>query len=128
MTTICVTPEQVENLANAYRAMAEQAHYRPAAPSDGMGNITVPLDELDLDEEAHEYAVEWLTEEHDDTFFIGCTDFALAPATVFAIEAARNLCAGLLGVETARRLLAMALAELDAKQAEARKLRQLVRQ
>jgi hypothetical protein len=109
---------RIANLANAYRAMASQAQYRPAAPYD---------DELDLDEEAYEYAVEWREEEQGHRFFIGCTDFGLAPATVYAVEAARALCTGSFGVDVARRLLTMALTELEAKEAEARKLRQLVR-
>jgi hypothetical protein len=113
VTKIFVTQEQLANIATAYRVMAREARYRPAAPSDGMGNITEPLDQLDLDSEALCYAREWLIEEEEGTFWIGCTDFTLAPATVYAIEAARNLCAGLLGRVTAKRLLIMALAELD---------------
>jgi hypothetical protein len=36
-----------EQIAVAYRLMSERGHYRPAAPSDGFGNITVPLRQLD---------------------------------------------------------------------------------
>ncbi len=43
--------------------MAREARYRPAAPSDGFGNITVPEDELDLDAEARAYAERWSREE-----------------------------------------------------------------
>lgn len=42
-----------EQIRNAYRRMAAEAHYRPTAPSDGMGSITVPLD---LQAEATAYA------------------------------------------------------------------------
>lgn len=96
-----------EQLGHTYRQMAEVARYRPAAPSDGCGNITVPLAELDLDSECLTYARRWVQEEDKRSFWVGCCCFPTRPATVYAIEAARNLC----GAEpkVARRLLQMAL-------------------
>jgi hypothetical protein len=43
-------------IADAYRRMSEQARYPPAAPSDGVENITVPSEDLDLEAEAADYA------------------------------------------------------------------------
>jgi hypothetical protein len=100
------TPE--DNVADAYKAMANEADYHPG--DDGC--------EASLDQEARAYATQWLAEEDTDTFGIGCTDFTTAKATVYAIEAARLLCAGVVGVATARRLLTMALAELEPAEAE----------
>ena len=102
------TPQQIED---AYRRMADQGRYRPAAPSDGMGNITVPLEDLDLDAEAKEYARRWTEEENKGLFYVGVCNFSTRPSTIFAIEAARNLC----GVSdgAALRLLKMAAAELE---------------
>jgi hypothetical protein len=97
--TRSTTPEAT--IAAAYRTMATEADHHPAG------------DGCELDQEASIYAVQWMTEEEDLTFLIGCTDFTTAKATVYAIEAARLLCAGDYGVATARRLLALALAELE---------------
>jgi len=103
------TRKQIES---AYRAMAEKAKYRPAAPSDGMGNISVPLKDLDLPEEAAEYARKWWKEEDKQSFDIGCCDQDTRPATIFAIEAARTMCGGVGGQNIALRLLKMAVADL----------------
>jgi hypothetical protein len=104
------TRHQIES---AYDAMAKNAKYRPAAPSDGMGNITVPEEELNLTEEAVEYTRKWWKEEDDQSFHVGCCDYSTRPATIFAIEAARNMCAGVGGQTTALRLLKMAVRELE---------------
>jgi hypothetical protein len=72
--------------------MAKEARYRPAAPSDGFGNITVPAAELDLEAEAREYAERWTAQEDDHTFTVGCCNWPTRPATMYAIEAARALC------------------------------------
>src|ERR1039458_5503550 len=103
------TRQQIES---AYKAMAEKAKYRPAAPSDGMGNVSVPLKDLKLSKEAAAYAQEWWKEEDEQSFDIGCCDQETRPATIFAIEAARNMCAGVDGQATALRLLKMAVADL----------------
>jgi hypothetical protein len=100
-------------IAAAYRRMALEARYRPAAPSDGFGHITVPLRDLDLDAEAEAYAEHWWTEEDGLSFWIGCANFPTRPAMIFAVEAARLLAAGTVGTPYARRLLRLALKTLE---------------
>jgi hypothetical protein len=97
-----------EQLTGAYRAMARVARYRPAAPSDGLGNITAPIDCLDLEREASKYAERFHREE-DDRFRIGCCSYRTRPATV--VEAARAMCGG--QEDLASDLLRMALADLE---------------
>ena len=54
-----ITPESPrtfeKQLTEAYWRMAARAHYRPAAPSDGFGGITVPLEDLKTEAEAREW-------------------------------------------------------------------------
>lgn len=99
-------------ISDAYRAMARHAKYRPAAPSDGMGNITVPRDQLDMEHECRGYARRWAEEEDTQTFRIGCCNFPTRPATIYTVEAARLMCG--VADEEALRLLKMAVAELEA--------------
>lgn len=106
-----LTPEVAEQLHAAYRAMA-QARYRPAAPGDGCGNITVPLEDLDLEDEARRYAEAWWTEEDDMSFTIGCAHYPTRRALVYCVEAARLLCAGRDGMPWAAKLLRLAIREL----------------
>lgn len=112
MSTETTSPHPVAQTMLAYVRMADEARYRPAAPSDGLGNITVPVDELDIRTEARTYADGWREEENGLEYLIGCPDYRDRPAMVFIIEAARNLC----GVERERaaQLLRMALDELEA--------------
>jgi hypothetical protein len=100
-------------IGDAYERMAVEARYRPAAPSDGFGNITVPQEELDLEQERWSYAERWWDEEDNFDFFVGCCNGATRPATIFAVEAARNLCCGTPGDTVALRLLRMAVQELE---------------
>jgi hypothetical protein len=109
-----MTDECRTQIAAAYRRMAREARYRPAAPSDGFGNITVPLRDLDLDAEVEAYAEHWWKEEDGRSFWIGCANFPARPAMIYCIEAARLLCAHRLARRYATRLLRMALAELKA--------------
>ncbi|WP_416957791.1 hypothetical protein ACNKF0_09430 [Nocardioides sp. T5] len=102
-----------EQVVDAYRRMASEVRYRPAAPSDGMGNMVMPEAELLLDEEAAAYARRWLAVEDDDgTFDVGTPDVDARPALVFTVEAAR-LTAGAV-FEPAVQLLRMAADELEA--------------
>ena len=101
-----------KQIESTYKAMATKGKYRPAAPSDGMGNIAVPLKDLDLQKEAVEYAKAWCKEEDAQIFDIGCCNHETRPATIFALEAARNLCGA--SDATALRLLKMAVAGLEA--------------
>ncbi len=102
-----------EQIEDAYRRMALEVHYRPAAPSDGFGNITIPVDELDLDAEAAQYAHEWWAQEDTGSFTIGCADYPTRKAMIYALEAARLCCAGGNSPEFAERLLRLALQELE---------------
>lgn len=104
--TTCRT--QIEN---AYVRMADEARYRPQAPSDGFGNITVPLEDLDLEDEARRYAERWWREEDEGDFVIGLANYSTRPAMIFALEAARCTCSGTAD-DVALRLLRMAVAEL----------------
>ena len=98
-------------LEATYRRMALEGRYRPAAPSDGLGNITVPPEQLDLDAEARAYAASWWADEDRMEFAVGCCNYPTRPATVFAIEAARLLCGA--NDDGARRMLRLALDELE---------------
>ena len=67
------------------------ANYRPAAPCDGMGNITLTPDQYDdrgrLYREAVEYALTFSQEDDKREFRIGCSNFSTNRAFVLAIEA-----------------------------------------
>jgi hypothetical protein len=76
-----------------YRVLA--AHrYRPAAPSDGFGHITVPEEALDLDAEARRCALECHAQDDAHVRHTGSLDGRFTTAAVPAIEAVRLLCAG----------------------------------
>lgn len=107
-----ILTSEVERYTEAYKAMAAMPiPYRPGAPSDGYGNITVPLDQLDLDTEAFEWADQLSAETDSRTFWIGVPDYRLNRAFVYALEIARACC----GVrpELARDLTKLLAAELD---------------
>jgi hypothetical protein len=87
-------PTTYEQIVDTCKRMADEARYRPAAPSDGLGNITVPSEELDLEAEADKYARRWNQEEDSRDFHVGVCNFPTRPATIFAIEAARSMCGG----------------------------------
>jgi hypothetical protein len=105
-----LTRNVAEQLDRAYRRMAGRARFRPGAPSDGFGNITVPEAELDVDAECRDYAVRWAREEDSLHFFIGCCNFSTREATVYLIEAARALCGA--NNDLARDLLKLVAGEL----------------
>ncbi len=104
------TTQQIEK---AYRQMADEARYRPKAPSDGFGTITAPLAECDLDAEARAYAESWNRDEDEHQFWVGCCHYDYRPAVIFAIEAVRNMNAGIGGRPPALDLLRMAVAALE---------------
>jgi hypothetical protein len=107
-----MTRADLDEIASAYKRMAA-VHYRPAAPSDGLGNITVPLEELDLDAEAVDYAEHWWAQEDDGQFVIGCPDWHFRTTMIFALEAARLCCGGFGSERYALSLLRMAVDELE---------------
>ena len=104
-------PSRTAVVEAAYRVMATDANYRPEAPGDGGGNITVPEDELDLDSEARRYAARF---DHDERASnIGVANYSTIQPTIFATEAARLMCGGRTGNDVALRLLSMAKDTLD---------------
>lgn len=76
-----------EQIRVAYRRMAAEAHHLPTAPGDGFGNITVPVEELDLEDEADKYAQRWAQEEDDRQLTLGSANQRTRPATSFTVEA-----------------------------------------
>ena len=82
-------------IAAAYRTMAARARYRPGAPSDGSGNLAPGTPRTVTDAEITTYARQFLSEEDERSFFIGCaTSPDYLPALILAVEAARLCCAG----------------------------------
>jgi hypothetical protein len=103
-------------LIPVYKQVAEKVRYRPMAPSDGFGNITVPIEELDINREAHEFAIEWWAQENEGSFWIGYVDFQFRPALVYSILAMRLLAGAFekQDVIKSMTLLVMAMRELIA--------------
>jgi hypothetical protein len=102
-----------QQISFAYRAMAREAKYRPAALSDGFGNITVPEEKLNLNKEVSDYTKSWWKQEDDCKFWIGCCNFETRAATIYAVEAAQQMCGGVSGNKTASKLLRMAVKQLS---------------
>jgi hypothetical protein len=94
--------------------MAVEANYRPAAPSDGCGHITLSRGEtLSVERlacEAANYAMKFNAEDDDLDFHIGCSNYTTNRALVFVIEAARSLCGA--QDDLALELLKMAVREV----------------
>jgi hypothetical protein len=84
---------KLQRLAQAYALMASLG-YRPGAPSDGHGNITVPTAELETSIEAREYAQRFVAEENTNHYWAGCTDYRFNRAAVMALEAFRLMNSG----------------------------------
>ena len=106
--------EQVERqIFEAYWRMGAKAHYRPAAPSDGFGGITVPLEDLNIQREARAYAQRWWHEESETTFTIGHADFQARRAMIYAVEVARLCCGGIDAIPHAVRLARVLVEELE---------------
>jgi hypothetical protein len=82
-----------EQFAKGYRMLAELG-YRPAAPSDGFGNVTVAEAEMDLEREARAYAEAFAAEDDAMVWDAGCTHWEFAPCAVLALEAFRLMNAG----------------------------------
>lgn len=94
MTTRPAAPTRAaRQYAQAYARMATEANYRPGAPSDGIGHVTVPSDRLEpLHREALRYGQRFAEEEETHQFHVGCPDGHDAAALMFIIEAARQMC------------------------------------
>src|SRR5437879_1618115 len=85
-------------LYDAYVEMANEANYRPAAPSDGFGHVTL-TDEQTNDverfrKEAEAYAERFRKEEDSGTFLIGKASHRHLRALVYTVEAGRAICGG----------------------------------
>ena len=80
------------DIREAYLAMAKVG-YRPAAPGDGCGSISLTRKQLadpaQLEREATGYADSFRKEEDTCRFWIGCADSRRTQALVYTIEAAR---------------------------------------
>lgn len=100
-----------EQIKNTYKLMAK-AGYRPKAPSDGMGNITVPIRELRLEDEAIRYAKDWYAEEDTANYYVGVCHGESRPSVILAIEATRILTGGIGGEAHATKLLKLAIKEM----------------
>jgi hypothetical protein len=114
--------EVFQRLAQAYLMMAKYARYRPQAPGDGCGHITLSdsaiADPQQLLKEAEAYAVAFREEEDADRFYIGCSDFRTNRSLIYVIEAARALCSANVGL--ALDLLALATEDVERSIAEDR--------
>src|SRR5215471_17903091 len=86
--------EKWDRLLDAYRQMAERVSYRPGAPSDGFGHVTVPTPELEVSIEAREYCQHFLQEEDEDRYWVGNPDFRANRAFIWTLEALRLMCGG----------------------------------
>lgn len=106
-------PSERERFEQAYLMMARVARYRPEAPGNGFGDVTLSkeqiADVLRLKMEAASYAKQFISGA-EMSYFVGVPNYETNRALVFVIEAARCLC----GVQddVAAKLLKMALAEI----------------
>jgi hypothetical protein len=109
----------------AYLRMANEARYRPQAPSDGCGNIQLTPEEYQdpdrLEQEASAYATRFLKEENTLKFGIGCSDYQTNRAFMFAIEAARLLAGGLGSEPYAIKLLKLAIEDVEREMSRTKK-------
>jgi hypothetical protein len=121
--SITLTRWKLDEIGAAYRAMAA-AGYRPAAPSNGFGNIVIPLAETDIDQEMRSYAERFVEEEDSDRYWAGCTHGEFLRAAVWTLEAFRLMNGGRFwgtderGAVLVPTLLRMAADEYERAQAE----------
>jgi hypothetical protein len=111
-----IVKDKIMWFAQAYLLMAGVG-YRPAAPSDGCGNIQLTIEQCEDRErlylEAAKYALEFNREEDGSMdFHIGCSNYETNRAFVLCIEAARVLAGGSEGNDCAVRLLKLAIREI----------------
>jgi hypothetical protein len=106
-------------IREAYQAMAELG-YRPKAPSDGFGNITVPLSQLDLEAEVRRYSEDFTAEEDKGLYQAGCTNGSSMKAAIWTLEAFRLMNGGIFwdldddkGRQLVPKLLRMAAEEYE---------------
>jgi hypothetical protein len=107
-----LTPEIEKQIMEAYWRMGAHARYRPAV-GDGFGGIAVPLEDLNIQREARDYARRWWAEENETTFHIGLADFQARRAMIYAVEIARLCCGGIDAIPHARKLARVLVEELE---------------
>ena len=103
-----IVKDKLMRFAQTYLLMAH-AGYRPAAPSDGFGNIQLSLDQCKNRERLYTEAI-IAREEDGRSFNIGCSNYSTNRAFVLCIEAARLLAGG--GDTSAVKLLKMAIRQI----------------
>ena len=73
-----LTEPRASRYREAYLRMAKDARYRPQAPGDGIGHVSLSkkqaADPERLEREATSYALKFNEEENEHTFWIGCSD------------------------------------------------------
>jgi len=93
-----LTAPRASRYREAYLLMAKEARYRPQAPGDGMGHISLTEKQLAdperLQREATAYALKFNKKENERAFWIGCSDFCTNRAFIWTIEAGRALAGG----------------------------------
>lgn len=105
--------EKWQRIVEAYRGLASLG-YRPVAPSNGFGGITIPERELEVDVEGREYGQRFMKEEDEGAYRAGCTDPRSLRAAIWALEAFRLMNAGSFGGENiVPKLLRMAAEEYE---------------
>jgi hypothetical protein len=75
-----------------YYRMAHEARYRPTAPGDGCGNVTIPLSQLDLEDEAERFVRHFNKEEDEQRYWLGCPNYTQRSEFILLLEAARACC------------------------------------
>jgi len=113
-----LTEPRASRYREAYLTMAREARYRPQAPGDGMGHVSLTRKQIDdpelLQREATAYALKFNEEENSRSFWIGCSDFITNRAFIWTIEAARSLAGG--KPDLALDLLNMAVKDVQNRQ------------
>jgi hypothetical protein len=103
-------------IREAYLTMARLG-YRPAAPSDGFGNICLGSEQLRdharLENEAMAYVREFTKADDGRDHWVGCTNFETNRAAVYTLEAVRNLNGGMSSLDVALKLLKAAVTEVE---------------
>jgi uncharacterized protein (DUF433 family) len=104
--------------AQAYTEMAEKTHFRPAAPSDVFGTISLSQEEVSdpdiLAQEARCYAENLAQQEEDGMLTIqGCTNGDTNKLFVFLFNAAQLCCGGCDALPYIKRLIHVAYDEAE---------------
>ena len=75
--------------------------------------MAIPLEQTDMEREAHDYAERWWAEESNATFHIGYSNFEAWRALICAVEVARLCCDGREAIPYALRLAQLLIEKLD---------------